>query len=106
MSKFFKSEQVQHSLRRMQDLYVEINKMGLLLSKEEKKVQLEKMLELIEVQQMMFMRVQLSSDPDAKELLSQVKQAATMLGMNPADVNPQFYEGLKNQVSEMINALD
>jgi len=52
------------------------------------------------------MRVQLSSDPDAKELLSQVKQAATMLGMNPADVNPQFYEGLKNQVSEMINALD
>ena len=51
MSSFFKSEQVQKSLTRMQELYVEINRMGVILSPEEKKVQLEKMLELIEVQQ-------------------------------------------------------
>ena len=46
MSSFFKSEQVQKSLTRMQELYVEINRMGVILSPEEKKVQLEKMLDV------------------------------------------------------------
>lgn len=72
MSSFFKSEQVQKSLTRMQELYVEINRMGVILSPEEKKVQLEKMLELIEVQQSMFMRISLSDDPTAKELLGRL----------------------------------
>ena len=35
--KFFQSEVVQQELNRMQELYMEINKMGLLLSTEQKK---------------------------------------------------------------------
>ena len=83
MSKFFKSEIVQQELEKMQELYLEINRMGLILSVDEKREQLLKMLELINVQQTMYMRVTLSEDPDAKQLVKQVKQAATMLGIAP-----------------------
>ena len=82
MSKFFRSEIVQKELEKMQELYLEINRMGLILSVDEKRDQLQKMLELINVQQTMYMRVTLSEDPDAKQLVQQVKQAATMLGLS------------------------
>jgi hypothetical protein len=103
--KFFKSEIVQRELEQMQELYLEINKMGLLLSTEQKREQLQKMMELINLQQTMYMRVTLSDDPDAKQLVNQVKQAATMLGMSPNEVGPQFYDTLKDNVQEMINQL-
>jgi len=105
MSKFFNSELVQDELNRMQDLYLEINKMGLLLNLDEKREQLEKMMELISLQQTMFMRVTLSDDPDAKQLVNQVRDAASMLGMPPADIGPQFYENLKKTVQAMIDQL-
>ena len=105
MSKFFSSEVVQEELNRMQDLYMEINKMGLLLNSNEKREQLEKMLQLIDLQQTMYMRVTLSDDPDAKQLVGQVRQAATMLGMTPADIGPGFYDGLKKNVQAMLDQL-
>ena len=65
--KFFQSEIVQQELNKMQELYMEINRMGLVLSVDEKREQLQKMMELINVQQTMYMRVTLSEDPDAKQ---------------------------------------
>ena len=94
---FFQSEVVQEELNRMQELYMEINKMGLLLSIEQKREQLDKMMRLIELQQTMYMRVTLSDDPEAKKLVDQVKNAASMLGMPRDEVGPQFYEKLKKQ---------
>ena len=87
MSNFFRSEVVQEELNRMQDLYLEINKMGLMLTTPQKKEQLDKMIDLINLQQTMYMRVTLSDDPEAKKMVEQVRNAATMLGMNPNDVN-------------------
>ena len=89
----------------MQDLYMEINKMGLMLNVTQKKEQLEKMLRLIELQQTMYMRVTLSEDPDAKQLVDQVKNAASMLGMPPEEIGPQFYDKLKDNVNKMIDQL-
>ena len=105
MSKFFKSEIVQKELEKMQELYLEINRMGLILSVDEKRDQLQKMLELINVQQTMYMRVTLSDDPDARTMVEQVRNAATMLGMNPNDVNHTFYDTLRDNVQEMIDKL-
>ena len=103
--KFFQSEVVQKELEQMQDLYMEINKMGLMLNSTQKREQLDKMLRLIELQQTMFMRVTLSDDPDAKQLVNQVKNAASMLGMPPDEVGPQFYDKLKDNVHKMIKEL-
>ena len=103
--KFFKSEIVQQELEKMQELYLEINRMGLLLSVEVKKEQLMKMMELINIQQTMYMRVTLSEDPDAKRLVQQVRDAASMLGMPPHEIGPQFYDTLKANVQKMIDQL-
>ena len=105
MSNFFRSEVVQEELNRMQDLYLEINKMGLMLTTPQKKEPLDKMIDLINLQQTMYMRVTLSDDPEAKKMVEQVRNAATMLGMNPNDVNHTFYDTLRDNVQEMINKL-
>ena len=103
--KFFQSEVVQKELNQMQELYMEINKMGLMLNLSQKREQLDKMLRLIELQQTMYMRVTLSDDPDAKQLVEQVKNAASMLGMPKDEVGPQFYDKLKDNVHKMIKEL-
>ena len=93
--KFFQSDVVQKELTQMQDLYMEINKMGLMLNLSQKREQLDKMMRLIELQQTMYMRVTLSDDPEAKKLVDQVKNAASMLGMPKEEIGPQFYDKLK-----------
>ena len=105
MSNFFRSEVVQKELQDMGELYMEINRMGLVLSIDQKREQLHKMMRLIEIQQTMYMRVSLSDDPDAKQLVEQVKNAASMLGMPPEDVGPQFYDTLKENVQNMMDQL-
>ena len=102
---FFQSEVVQKELTQMQDIYMDINRMGLMLNMKQKREQLDKMMRLIELQQTMYMRVTLSDDPDAKQMVEQVKNAATMLGMNPSDVNHTFYDTLRDNVQEMIKQL-
>ena len=103
--KFFQSEVVQKELTQMQDLYMEINKMGLMLNLSQKREQLDKMMRLIELQQTRYMRVTLSDDPEAKKLVDQVKNAASMLGMPRDEVGPQFYEKLKENVRKMMKEL-
>ena len=103
--KFFQSEVVQKELTQMQDLYMDINKMGLMLSLDQKREQLQKMLRLIDLQQTMYMRVSLSDDPDAKQLVDQVKNAASMLGMPKEEIGPQFYDKLKDNVRKMMKEL-
>ena len=103
--KFFQSEVVQQELHQMQELYMDINRMGLMLSLDQKKEQLQKMLRLIEIQQTMYMRVTLSEDPDAKQLVEQVKNAAAMLGMPKDEIGPQFYDKLKDNVRNMMKEL-
>ena len=73
MQEFFQSEVVQKELTQMQELYMDINRMGLMLNVEQKREQLNKMLRLIDLQQTMYMRVTLSEDPEAKKLVKQVK---------------------------------
>ena len=102
---FFQSEVVQKELTQMQELYMDINRMGLMLNLSQKREQLDKMMRLIELQQTMYMRVTLSEDPEAKKLVDQVKNAAAMLGMPKDEVGPQFYDKLKDNVYKMIDSL-
>ena len=97
--KFFQSEVVQKELTQMQELYMDINRMGLMLNLSQKREQLDKMMRLIELQQTMYMRVTLSEDPEAKKLVDQVKNAAAMLGMPKEEIGPQFYDKLKDNLT-------
>ncbi len=103
--KFFQSEVVQEELTQTQELYMDINRMGLMLNLSQKREQLDKMMRLIELQQTMYMRVTLSEDPEAKKLVDQVKNAAAMLGMPKEEIGPQFYDKLKDNVRKMMKEL-
>lgn len=52
------------------------------------------------------MRISLCEDDQAKDFMEQMRNAAKMLGMNPADVNARFYESLKADVQKMMDQLD
>ena len=104
--KFFESDVVQDELKRMQDLYVDINRMGIILTVDQKIQQLIKLLELIDLQQTMFMRVTLSDRPEAKRILAQVREAATLLGMKPEHVNTTFNNQLMEHVEKMIEEFE
>ena len=64
------------------------------------------MMELINLQQTMFMRLSLCNDEESKAFMHQIREAARMLGMNPADVNAQFYENLKARHQKHDGKLD
>ena len=53
----------------------------------------------------MYMRVTLSDDPDAQKMVSQVREAARMVGLSPNDVNHTFYDRLRDNVQKMIEEL-
>ena len=67
MSNFFRSEVVQKELQDMGELYMEINRMGLVLSIDQKREQLHKMMRLIEIQQTMYMRCLLYTSPSPRD---------------------------------------
>jgi hypothetical protein len=91
MSGFFDSPVIQEEMQEMFKLFTEINKMG--------------MLRLIEMQQVQYVRITLSDDPNAKEMLTKMKEAAKILGMDPEDISSSMYDKLKQQVTDMIHAL-
>jgi hypothetical protein len=105
MSGFFDSPVIQEEMQEMFKLFTEINQMGILMTPTQKKLQLEKMLRLIEMQQVQYVRITLSDDPNAKEMLTKMKEAAKILGMDPEDISSSMYDKLKQQVTDMIHAL-
>ena len=89
----------------MQDLYMDINRMGLMMSLSQKREKLDKMMRMIELQKNMYRGVNWSEDTEAKKLVDQVKNAAAMLGMPKEEIGPQFYDTLKDNVNKMIEQL-
>ena len=104
--KFFQSEVVQKELEQMQDLYMDINKMGLILTSPQKREQLDKMLRLIELQQTMFMRVTLSDDPDAKKMKQDIAQSAVMMGLPEGTDMNTVWDNMNKMVQVMKDQID
>ena len=61
--KFFESDVVQDELKECKDLCVDINRMGIILTIDQKIQQLVKLLELIDLQQTMFAYLHYQRDP-------------------------------------------
>jgi hypothetical protein len=83
MNEFFESEIVQDELREINDLQQEVygQMMNInSLSSDEKMEHIEKLVELLEIQRVMYTRLSLSDDPKAKELKLQLEKSVTMLG--------------------------
>ena len=104
MSDFFKSELVRGDLQEISDLqqYCVRSMMTLpALSPEKRKEYFDVLEKLIEKQQLFYVRLSLSDDPEAIEMLDSMKMAVQMFGASPSnDINEMFKE-LREKIKVM-----
>ena len=109
MTDFFDSEIVQDELREINklqefvygDLYEFPN-----LSQEDKKEHIEKLSELLERQRVMYTRLSLSQDDEAKKLKEQLQQSVQVMGFPPGtDINVLF-SGMTQTIEKLRQYVD
>tara|TARA_B100000902_G_scaffold143953_1_gene141382 strand:+ start:4850 stop:5179 length:330 start_codon:yes stop_codon:yes gene_type:complete len=104
MSDFFESEQVRESIN-------EINKMQeriyskvfafQTLSHEEKMRHVDELEVLLEKQRNFYMRLKLSDDPRAKDMMEQIHQSAQLIGF-PKDSSPDvLFENMQKTLQNL-----
>ena len=109
MSEFFKSEIVREELQEINELQTEIysNMMNIQNSGgDEKEEHIEKLTRLLELQRMMYTRVSLSEDPEAKAMKKQLEQSVTMLGFPEGTDISVLFDGMKNTIQSLKNRID
>ena len=109
MSKFFQSELVRGDIQEMAALqefcFRSVTNLAL-LNKERKMEYFEALRKLLEKQKIFHARLQLSDDPEAKQVAANMKQAVIMLGGDPnLDVRAMFDDLLK-KIDEFEKVVD
>ena len=103
MSDFFASEQVQESIteinRMQEEIYSKIFEFER-LSHKEKMEHVDQLETLLDKQRNFYMRLKLSDDPRAKDMMEQIHQSAQLVGF-PKDVNPDLL--FKNMQDTLAN---
>ena len=109
MSEFFDSEIVQDELREINDLQQEIY--GNLtdfptLPDEKKKEHILKLTDLLERQRVMYTRLSLSDDPEAKALKKQLEMSVVMLGFPEGTDISVLFSGMKQTIEKLKQYVD
>ena len=109
MSKFFDSEQVQDTLNDIEELQTIIQK-GMMENnfvefwQEEER--LEDLEELFEKQQLMYVRMKLSDDPEAKAIVDKMRMSLKDMGMPQGMTVEQLFDQMKITITNLRRALD
>jgi len=104
MSDFFASEQVQESIteinRMQEEIYSKIFAFEK-LSHKEKMEHVDQLETLLDKQRNFYMRLKLSDDPRAKDMMEQIHQSAQLVGF-PKDVNPDLlFKNMQDTLSNL-----
>ena len=105
MSDFFASEQVQESIteinRMQEEIYSKIFAFER-LSHKEKMEHVDQLETLLDKQRNFYMRLKLSDDPRAKDMMEQIHQSAQLVGF-PKDVNPDLlFKNMQDTLSNLL----
>jgi hypothetical protein len=109
MSDFFKSELVRGDIQEMAELQRFCFQSMVafpVLSSAKKMEYFEVMEQLIEKQKIFYTRLCLSDDPEAIEMVENMKQAVVMLGATPDDNMNIMYDDLLDKVTKMKQQLE
>ena len=110
MGEFFKSEIVREELEEINELQTELYSnmvnMTQLANLEDKQEHIEKLTTLLEKQRLMYTRLSLSDDPDAKKLKKQLEQSVTMLGFPEGTDISVLFDGMKNTIENLKDGID
>ena len=111
MSKFFDSEQVQDTLedieelkKRVQDGMLSYGGCFIEFWQEDEK--LEDLEELFEKQQLMYVRMKLSDDPEAKKIVEKMKMSLLDMGMPKGMTVELLFDQMKITITNLRRALD
>ena len=104
MSDFFASEQVQESIteinRMQEEIYSKIFAFER-LSHKEKMEHVDQLETLLDKQRNFYMRLKLSDDPRAKDMMEQIHHSAQLVGF-PKDVNPDLlFKNMQDTLSNL-----
>jgi len=109
MSSFFDSEVVRKEMTDIQELQEEIygNVFNFPnMDKEEQADHIEALLELLEKQRILYTRMSLSDDPQAKQMKDNIQQSAVMMGM-PKDVDmSNVFKNMEKMIDVMRQQVD
>ena len=101
---FFNSELVQKEIFEIQKLQEDIYQSVLqfpLFSKEEKLKHIGLLEELLEKQKILYTRLSLSDDKEAKKMKEQIRETAAMMGLSPdTDLNIVF-----NNMTKLLESI-
>ena len=106
---FFDSEVVRKEMTDIQELQEEVygNVSSFpQMDKEDKAEHIELLIELLEKQRILYTRMSLSDDPQAKKMKENIQQSAVMMGM-PKDVNmATVFANMEKMIEVMRQQVD
>ena len=109
MGKFFETEMVREELIEINQLQQEIYSSTMsfpTMTREDKLTHIDKLTELLEKQKIMYARLSLSDDPEAKELLNTLKTSIALMGFPPnMDMN-KFFDNVYKTVQTLRLSID
>ena len=109
MSEFFQSEIVREELEEINELQQEIygKIMNITnLSREDQTEHIEKLKVLLDKQRVMYTRLALSDDPEAKKLKKQLEDSVQLMGF-PAGTDIQvLFDGMKQTIDNLSQRID
>ena len=109
MSEFFDSEIVQDELREIndlqQDIYGDLTDFPT-LPDEKKKEHILKLTDLLERQRVMYTRLSLSEDEEAKALKKQLEMSVVMLGFPEGTDISVLFSGMKQTIEKLKQYVD
>ena len=97
MGKFFESDMVREELIEINQLQQEIYSSTMsfpTMTREDKLTHIDKLTELLEKQKIMYARLSLSDDPEAKELLNTLKTSIALMGFQPNMDMIKFFDNV------------
>lgn len=109
MSEFFNSEIVRNTMKELEEMQREIFSKVFdipYLSNQEKKDYLTLIREFIEKQKLLFVRMSLSDDPEARETKDQILKSAHLMGLHHGNTMSEFFESLERPIQEIEKSLD
>ena len=104
MSDFFDSEIVRESLQDINDLQTELyGRLGdfSALGSEDRLEHIDKLTELLEKQKLMYTRLSLSDDDEAKKLKEQLEQSVMVMGFPPGTSIQVLFDGMQSTIDHL-----
>ena len=109
MSEFFESEIVREELdginKMQEEVYGNMMSFGS-LDLEEQKEHIDMLIELLEKQKVMYTRLSLSDDPQAKKMKEQLQQSVQMLGFPEGTDMSMLFDGMYQTIQNLKRQVD